>query len=322
VSEVVEVDTLLAAAWREGVGPDDRSQIAALVGGGPPVLALFAAHLELSLGQRVAIPPVPEAETVAERVLRAASVVRDRVLGRDPREIDQAVSDLAAALAELPETDPHAAQAQAWADLALGEVALLVGDSRIAHHRFEAITVVGAPITLRIDAMRQLIDLAVERGDLEAAWGWRRRATALLEGCDRPRQAAAIQLYEILLQFAVQDRDALQPIIATLNLVDPTGARLARLLLATLDRTGLRPAALVEAGDAALARLTAIVEEARTGGDSVLYAVGLVLAVRYQRAAGHPAEAQELIDTGLQFLQSAAPGLCDSFRTILLVHGR
>jgi len=285
---VSEREALVARVWRDGVGPDDRLDA---LDPAVPGVALFAALARVSRGERVAIPAAPA--TAAERVLHAAIVIRDGVLARAREAIQRGVDDLTRALPDLADDDPHAVAARAWADLALGEVALLVGNPRVAHHRFEAVAnVASAPVAIRIEAMRQLIGLAVQRGDLEAARVWGTKGISLSERHDRPIQAAWLRRHGLLLSYAVGDVAGVARAIEALATDDPEIAKVGQLLLATTEAT-----------------LEATLEETRARGDGLLYALCLLIGVRRHLVAGQPDEALALIEAGVQHLQQTAPQL-------------
>src|SRR6185295_11663018 len=180
---------------------------------------------------------------------------------------------------------PHAAALHAWSDLALGEAALVLGQLRVALHRFEAVALPAAgPTALRMDAMRQLIGLAVERRDLESARTWQGKAIALGEAADRPIQTARLRLYTLLVSYAVGDAEGMRDAIAALAALDTIEARLGRLLLATSEDDSI-----------AIPAVIAVMEEARASGETLLQALCLVIQVRRHLAAGRAEDAAALI---------------------------
>jgi hypothetical protein len=269
--------------WHDGVGPDDPNG----------ATSLFTALAHLARGERAAIPPIPD--DAAERVLHAVVVVLEGVRVRDRSAVERGVTALVAALAELSDNHPHSVPAHAWADLALGELALVVSDARVARQRFEAVAVpMTSPIALRIQAMHRLIDLAVDRLDLQTARRWSAKALAACGVGDRPILSARSRRYELLIGYAIGNTDVARRAIADLVADDPAVARVGTLLLATTGD---------EAG------LAALLDHSRATGDTLLYALGLVVAARRELAANRLDAATALVEDGVRYLRDTAPQL-------------
>jgi hypothetical protein len=339
---VSDVDGFVAIAWRDGVGPDDRATIDALGASiADPELALFAALCRLSLGEHVMIPATPggapatvvHAAAVLLATLQAPGTTLELArhiatgpvphtapepaprttpepaprttpeLAPEPAHhaalIDRAAAALGAALEALPADDPRAVAAEAWADLALGELAIAVGDVRVARHRFEAVAATGRPVALRIAAMLRLIGLAAERRDLEAARGWARKAAALAGAQHREVHAGRAQLSCGLLDYAVGDLAAMRGSLAAVT-GEGGVAAIARILLAT-----------AEPGPRAMQLLADTLAEAITTGDSLIYALCVLVGTRRYRLLGRPEDAEVTLAAGIEQLRNLVPHLAN-----------
>ena len=146
--------------------------------------------------------------------------------------------------------------------------------------------------------MRRLIDLAVERGDLEAARGWGAKGAHLCDQHDRPIQAATLRRYGLFLSYALGDAGGVQQALVEIGPHDPEVARIGPILLAT-----------TEDDVTALAIVIATLDEAMAAGDLLLYALCLVIGVRRHRAMGRSNEAAGLIERGALHLRETAPHL-------------
>ena len=280
----------LARAWREGVGVGDAAWLDE-----SPELALFAALSRLVAGERVAIPA--PANGAATSVVHAAAGVLDAVLVRDAALVDRGVAVLGLALDQLPDDDPHAIAARAWADLALGEVATFVGDLRVAHRRFDTIAAVArCPVALRIAAMLRLVGLAMERRDLESARSWARKAMTLAEA-KRPADLARAALASGLLAYATHDLAEMRKTLGAIA-TDSTHGRIARLLIAS-----------AEDEVQALTLLADALREAVAGRDTVTYALCVFMGARRYVAMGRYEDARISLDTGILQLVKPAPHL-------------
>jgi hypothetical protein len=292
-----DADVLVELAWRDGVGREDRTRFeTAIVADDDPVrpeLELFRALCRLACDDPFASPPVPEAGGGA--VVHAAGGLVDAMRTGDLSLIDPATATLAAAIAALSADDPRLVPAHAWADLALGGLALLVGDLRVARHRFEAVAhVAAAPVTLRLAAMRRLVGLSVERRDLEAARAWSRKVVALAGSHDRPAEDS--HLVRGLLDYAVGDLPAMRQTLAAIT--DPQHGRIARLLLATS-----------EVGEPAMAGFAEVLRDAVTLDDPLMYALCVLLGARRYQAMGYEADAARTIEAAIWQLRDRAPSL-------------
>ena len=166
----------------------------------------------------------------AKRVERAAVSLATVAGSGDSDRIATSLTALARALDELDDDEPETATARAWADLALGEVALAVRDLRVAHQRFYAAAGFGRLTTLRLVAMLQLVDLAIERRDLESARTWARKAATLSHVDRQSHHATRARLVCVLLDYAVGDVVAMRRSVASGN-----DGFITRLLLATAE---------------------------------------------------------------------------------------
>jgi hypothetical protein len=300
---VSEFDGFVAIAWRDGVGPDDRDALDAL--GEPsadPELAVFAALCRLSLGERVTLPAAPGGVPAA--VVHAAAVLLVTLQAQaEPSgaaTIERAAAALGAALDALPADDPRAMAAEAWADLSLGELAIAVGDLRVARHRFEAVAVTGRPVALRIAAMLRLVGLAAERRDLEAARGWARKATALAGAHHREVQAGRARLSCGLLDYAIGDLAAMRVSLGAVT-GEADVAAIARILLAT-----------AEPGARAMQLLADTLAEAIATGDPLIYALCVLVGARRYRVLGRTDDAEVTLSAGIEQLRNLAPHLANA----------
>ena len=285
-----EAGAFVAEAWRDGVGPDDRTRVEALRADDAE-LALFAALCGQLAHEPVKIPPPPRGG--AATVVHAAAMLGEAGRAGEPRAIDAAVAALEDALAALEDEDPRARAARAWADHALGELAIAVGESRVARQRFEAVALADRPVALRALAMLQLVALAVERRDIETARAWARRAVALVDADRRPRQAQRARLVCGLLDYAVGDRERMRE---ALDRGDQ--GPVARLLLAT-----------AEPSLQAMQILAELVRTAVAERDPLTYALCVLVGGRRYAALGRPADALVMIDTAISELAELAPHL-------------
>ncbi|MEJ7602335.1 MAG: hypothetical protein WKG01_30850 [Kofleriaceae bacterium] len=283
----------LARAWHEGVG----------IGDGPwledqPGLEIFAALSQLLSGERVELPRPSSDPAMA--VLHAVVAVLDGLLAHAPREVNVAVAGMGLALEYLDDEEPHATAARAWADLALGEVAIAVADLRVARQRFEAIAALpDRPAALRVTAMLRLAALAVERSDLASARSWTRKAASLADA-ERPIDHDRTQLASGLLAYAANDLSAMRAALLAISMESAQG-RIAHLLLATTTR-----------GAEALDLLAETLREAVHARDPLTYALCVLLGARSYRAIGHGEDARVTLDAGIAQLANLAPHLANA----------
>lgn len=305
-----EVGALVEAAWRDGVGPDDRARLdGALalddVGGDGALdreLALFAAACRLICGERAALPaPPPDG---AGAVVHAAAAAIDAALARDAAAIERTARALGDALAALPDDAPHELAAEAWTDLALGEVALVAGERRVAHRRYTAATAPDRPIALRLAAMSRLVELAIGRRDFAAARDGARKAAALAAARGRPIQATRAQLACGLLDLAAGDLAAMRETLAPLS-----GEPVARLLLAT-----------DEPAERSLALLADALRDAIERDDTLTYALCVLLGAQRYRALGRDEDARTILAVGSGQLTTRAPALAEALAEELAHH--
>lgn len=285
---VLERDAVIAAAWRDGVGPEERELFEAMSCETTSEVALFAALCRLLAGEHAMVPSITtDPPTVA---VHAAAEALAATLARDAEAIDRAVESLAQALDAVDDADPRATPARSWADLALAEIALAVGDSRVAEQRFNAAAAPGNPVALRIAAMLQLVRLAVERRDLEAARTWARKAARAGDEASRPLQCAHARRITALLDYACGDTPALRE--------SAGDDAISRILLATL-----------ESPSRAMVLLADAVREAAERGDALSYALCVLTGARRCLALGRGDDAHAMLAAAAERLRNIAPHL-------------
>ena len=289
------VGEFVATAWRDGLGPDDRDRIAKLAATGErsPMFELFVALYQLGNDIKVELPPPPDG--AAARVLYASAKLSLARLTLDPPTIDAAIERLGDALDALNPSDPKGDAAQAWADLALGELAVAIRDVRAARRRYEAVAAVGRPIALRITAMIRLAGLAMDRLDAEPARNWARKATALAETSKRPAHAARARIGWGLLDYMAGDVAAMRK---TLGAAVDKGkdSAIARLMLAGIEK-----------GGKAMQLLADGLKEAVEQGDPLGYTLCVLIGSRRYVTMNRDGDALVTISAGIVQLQSFTP---------------
>lgn len=283
---------LVAEAWRDGVGVDDREALEqAAAAGGPAEVALFAALCRQLAREPAQVPTAPPRTDAA--VVHAAWMLGEVTRTGTAAQMTTAVAALEDRLAALDDADPHATAAHAWADLALGELAILVGDHRVARQRFEEVARPERPVALRVHALLELAALAIGRCDLEAARAAARKATASVDAARRPRQAARAALVSGLLDYAVGDLVAMRG-----SLGDGAHGPIARLLLATAEPS-LRGMQI----------LSDLIRSAVADQDPLTYALCVLVGARRYVALGHADDAIVVLDAAIAQLVPLAPHL-------------
>lgn len=294
---VTDVAAFVDRAWRDGIGPDDEHQLRSLLAAGAddpavPELRMFGAWFELMNQIRVDVPP-PPIGVAAIVVTRSATLERAR-LARDPAEIDAAVEQLTRAVETLEDTDPHALAARAWADLAIGKLAAMLGDGPTARRRFESMTASGNPLALRVGAMLELAAQALSRVNIDPARTWARRALTLAEHGGRFAHATRARMLLGMLEYAAGDLAAMRRILRPHADVTP----LARILLANFESAG-RAMPLLGEG----------LRVATENGDSLGYLLCILIGARRYAAIGRDADALITLSAGIAQLQPIAPQL-------------
>lgn len=289
------VGEFAAAAWRDGLGPDDRAAIRALAGrpGEDRAFDLFVAWLRLLSHEPVEVPPGPD--DPPSRVLHAAARVESGRLAGHLDEVEAAIDDLTRALATLEPDDPRGDAARAWSDLALGDLAVQLADVAAARRRFEAVAASGRPVALRIAAMLQLAGLALDRVEIEPARNWARKATALAETAARPLHAARARLLWGLLDYAAADLAAMRTTLGVM-IERGEGGAIARLLLANAER-----------GQAAMQLLADGLRDAGDHADPLAYALCVLVGARRYVTMGRKADGLVTITAGIIELGKVAP---------------
>ena len=186
---VAEVAAYVETLWRDGIWPDEAPQLRARLvdAGDDPAsdeLRLFGCCYELMCGVSAPVPMmIGEVETLI--VLQSARVIAG-VLARDPASVDVAIGELGNLLDQSAPEHPHFAPARAWADLALGEVALAIPDPATAARRFAALAEEAMPPALRITAFMRTATFAVAGGRIELAKVLAEEAIAILKVGNQP----------------------------------------------------------------------------------------------------------------------------------------
>jgi hypothetical protein len=293
---------LIDALWREGVGPDDRAHLIALVASrtGEPApggasedaadraaraeLAVFLAMVELMAGSPIEAPrpPAPGAPP-RSWVLASAAAVWSAGIARDGAQ-------LASALGELE---------RAWADLAIAEAALAAGNRTVARWRFDAVASSRAPAPLRVTAMLRGVGLIIERADIEQARVRCRRAT-MVAGDQRPLLAQQARVAGALLDYVAGDRRSGERALA-----DEAGRRdlgiLPRLLLSSIQEP-----------ESALPQLAEGLRDAAARGDALAYSLYIVAGARRYAALRRDADALLSLTAGMLQLRQLAPTFADA----------
>ncbi|MBL0216859.1 MAG: hypothetical protein IPQ07_23645 [Myxococcales bacterium] len=303
-----EVSVAVERAWRDGVGPDDLAALRALMpqlatapladDPATPTLRLFAALLELTNNVRVEVPDAG-GSTALDVVHAAARVLQSR-LSRQPGLLDDAMDALGHSLSRLVAGDPHGLAARAWADYALAEVAIAVGDAGTTRRRLEAVAQPGAPIALRIQAMLRLAAATSTRLELGPARAPTRKAVVLAETAKRTQHARRARMACALLDLMAGDvrsmRTTLGPAIAA-------GDPFARVLLAGAENASN-----------AMELLAAGIREATEQGDPFAYMVCILVGARRYAQIGRDADALITITAGIANLEPVASDLATILR--------
>ncbi len=301
---VSEVAAFIAAAWRDGVGPDDRQRLAALLGrpastADPEIseLRLFAAWLDLEQQVRAELPAEPD--TPAGRVLHRVCALALARLDRAAAAIDTAVAAIGSALEELDPDDPRSGAARALADLAIGDLAAMLSDLPTARLRYEAATVAGLPVALRITAMLRLAGAALTRVNIDPARKWARKAMTLAETSHRFEHGTRARVLLGMLEYAAGDTAAMRRTLLPHERVSP----LARILLASVERAS-RAMPLLADG----------IRIATEQGDPLGYLLCILIGARRYAAIGRDADALITLSAGIAQLTPVAPNLAGVLR--------
>jgi hypothetical protein len=309
---------LIDALWREGVGPDDRAHLIALVASrtGEPApggasedaadraaraeLAVFLAMVELMAGSPIEAPrpPAPGAPP-RSWVLASAAAVWSAGIARDGAQLASALGELERALGGIARGDPSAVAARAWADLAIAAAALAAGNRTVARWRFDAVASSRAPAPLRVTAMLRGVGLIIERADIEQARVRCRRAT-MVAGDQRPLLAQQARVAGALLDYVAGDRRSGERALA-----DEAGRRdlgiLPRLLLSSIQEP-----------ESALPQLAEGLRDAAARGDALAYSLYIVAGARRYAALRRDADALLSLTAGMLQLRQLAPTFADA----------
>src|SRR5262249_17715107 len=165
-----------------------------LAGSAKGEIAAWFALVELMSGTPVAAPlPLDAGAPVRAWVVVAAARVWAAAVSRDGARSDRALGELERALRGIADDDPSAIAARAWADLAIAEAALAIGERTVARLRFHAVASGRAPATLRVAATLRIVTLLLERVDLDQA-RFRCRRALMLAGPERPLLARQVRI--------------------------------------------------------------------------------------------------------------------------------
>ncbi|MDB4958768.1 MAG: hypothetical protein JWO36_6337 [Myxococcales bacterium] len=298
LAAVSEVAEYVEALWRDGVGPDDGPKLRKLLAqtDDDPArdeLRLFGCWYDLLNGVRAEVPAISgPVETLI--VHKAAELMTSR-LARDPVAVDAAMVELAELLDRSADDRPHFAAARAWADLALGEVALAVSDLETARARFEALSEPSSPIALRITALLKTASVAMDRRNVEPARYLVREATKLAEANERPLHAERARIGWGLLDSMSGDMPAMRK---TLKPLIKKGAIIPRILLAGTEK-----------GHRAMQLLADGIREATERNDPFAYLMCILIGARRYVVMGRDADALLTITAGITQLTQVAPPL-------------
>ena len=341
---MIDLVAVVDELWRSGVGPDDRPRIQTLVdellapgtaagrvtaattaAGGvlaepEPVpianasdplarteLSIFFALVDLMIGTPAPAPVLREGPP-ASRVLAAATAVWSATLARDVSRLDRALGNLERLLATLPDDDPRAVTARSWADLALGEAALIAGDRTSARQRLEAVAHGAGPIPLRIAATLRIVTLLLERVDLEQARARCRQAATLADGAGRELHGQHARITGAMLDFIADDRASARRTLRAEAEKDPLGL-LPRILLASF-----------EPADRAMPLLAEGLAEAGARGDPFAFTMCTLVGARRYAAIDRDADALLTLTSAILQLRPHAPSFAatlDDERTAL-----
>ncbi len=297
--QMSEVTAFVERAWREGIGPDDRAAVTRVLAlpeaQRDAELLLFVAWFDLLVDLAVEVPPAPASASAA--VVHAAAQLTVARIARDAPRLQLAIAHLDDALAALADDAPHAVAARAWADLALGDLALMVEDHGAMRRRFEAVAVEACPIALRITAMFRLTGTALTRANPAPSRKWARRALTLAEAHDRPAHAARARVLLATIDYVSGDLASARAILTPL-LAQPDAGILARLLLASLE-----PAA------DAMPLFAEGIRRATEAGDVAGYMMCMLVGSRRYVAIDRRADALVTISAGIVELRKIAPQL-------------
>ncbi len=305
---MTEVSEAVELAWREGVGPDDlvpmRSLLQRLdapeIAADPALgeLRMFAALLELLGNVRVDIAPLTG--PTATMVVHAAAVVMSARLAKDPPQLDVALDALGHALDRITPSDPRGPAARAWADYALGEVGIVVGDAATTRRRLEAVATPSAPVALRIHAMLRLAGVSLNRIDVTPARDLARKAAALASAAKRPLHVERARMAWALFDMMTGDRAAMRKTLAP---AIERGDVFARIMLAG-----------AEGGGRAMELYADGIREATERGDTFAYMVCILVGSRRYAQMGRDADALITITAGIANLEPVAPDLAKILR--------
>ena len=306
---MIDLIAIVDELWRCGVGPDDRPRLDAIVSEAragrvaPPEaivgveFALFFAILDLMAGSPARATRL-DAGPATARVLAGAVAVWSAALERDAARLDVELAALEHRLGALAvdDPDPRVAAARIWADLALGEAAIVVGDRSGARQRFESVSRSGAPIPLRIAATLRIVTLLLERGDLEQARARCRQAATLADTGARAMHAQHARITGALLDFVAGDLGTARATLVAAAAAGPLGL-LPRILLSAF-----------EPPERAMPLLAQGLQDAGARGDSFAFAICTLVGARGYARIDRDADALLTLATAITTLR-AAPAL-------------
>ncbi len=299
---MIDLAAVVERAWRDGVGPDDRIALRDLLAHSTEEaiatdtawceLRLFAAWHELMSDVRVELPAAPP--NPAGRTVHLAAAIELARIDRDAAQLDTSIVALEAALESLDATDPRAAAARAWADLALGDLARTLDDASTARRRFERVAEPGNPIALRLAAMLRLAAASLVRLEIEPARRWARKAVKLAEYGERYEHGTRARLLLGMLDCASGDLPAMRRTLRPHAKV----SALARVLLSNLERASQAMPLLAEG-----------LRVATEQGDTFGYMLCILVGARRYASIGRDGDALITLSTGIHQLDAIAPNL-------------
>ena len=288
-----EARAFLEVAWRDGVGPDDLWNADAAAVEGTLEGRLFSAWVRLLASVHVDVPDVTGDGPLAVVAAAAAVTLARLEIGSATGSATRSSTSSGCSARSNP-TAPHASAARAWADLALGQVAVFAGDHDTGRRRLETVAGAGQPPALRIAAYMDLAGLAMGRVDVAAARTSVRKALTIAELERRPLSADRARLALGLLEAASGDPKAARATLAA----QVEHSVVARVLLAGLE----------SAGDA-MPLLAEGLRRATEEGDTFSYMMCILVGARRYVAISRDADALVTISAGVVNLTKVAPEL-------------
>jgi hypothetical protein len=289
----IVVPDALAEQARRVTDPAIPVPIANATPGTRTELAIFYAFCDLMSGTPVAAPNLAEGPP-SSLLLSAAAAVWSAAIARDVGRLERTLAELERRLA-ISDEGPRAAMARAWADLALGEAALVAADRTSARHRLEAVARGAAPVPLRIAATLRIVTLLLERADLDQARTRCRQAATIADTAQRPMHGQQARITGALLDFIAGDAASARRTLRAEAEKGPLGL-LPRVLLSSF-----------EPPERALPLLAEGLAEAGQRGDPFAFTMCTLVGARRYVALDRDADAILVLTTAIHQLQAHAP---------------